>query len=56
MDLSSMANPVGEEMSVINSTLFWLNKHKVALGVGPIITNDQAVSPCLFNVNRHWVI
>lgn len=56
MNLSSMANPVGEEMSVINSTLFCLNEHKVALGMGPIITNDQAVSPCLFNVNRHWII
>lgn len=56
MNLSSMANPVGEEMSVINSTLFCLNEPKVAPGMGPIITNDQAVSPCLFNVNRHLAI
>ena len=56
MNSSSMANPVGEEMSVINSTLFCPNEHKVAAGMGPIITNDQAVSPCLFYVNRHWVI
>lgn len=56
MNLNSVAYPVGERMSVINSTLFCLDKHKVALGIGPIITNDRAVSPCLFNVNRHRVI
>lgn len=41
-------------MSVINSTLFCLDKHKVATGMGTIITTDQAASPCHFNVNRHW--
>lgn len=48
-----MDNPAGVEMSVINSTLFRLIEPKVDTGMGPIITNDQAVSPCHFNVSRH---
>lgn len=51
-----MVNPGGEEMSEINSTLLCLDEHKVAAGMGPIITNERTLSPCLFNVNRHWVI
>lgn len=53
MNFSSLAHPVGAEMPVINWTLFKLSEHKVALGIRPIITNGQALSLCLFNVNRH---
>lgn len=39
MNLSNMA----EDTSVIKWNLFRPNKHRVALAVGTIITNDQAV-------------
>ena len=43
-----MANLAGEEMSIINSTLFCSNEHKVAKGMGPIISDDQAVFTMTF--------
>lgn len=50
MNFQQHGNPAGEALFVTNSTLFRLNEQKV--GMGPINTNDYAVSPCLFNVNR----